>query len=167
MARQENDREDLLSEATALVERVELTVVGFERPLVAGFRKDGSASIYFGAEPAYHFNSQSELRRGYVQGLLYKTERIYGTKKGRLVSLKRHRVADEVQLLRKDLTADETSRFLDALTTRLTNVRKALEQGRYRIVGQVPSAVNVVERLCDWLVRLPIPIVIASSPRVS
>jgi hypothetical protein len=166
MALQENDREDLLAEATALVERVELTVVGFERPLVAGFRKDGSASIYFGAEPAYHFNSLGELRRGYVAGLLYKTERMNETKRGRLVSLKRHRVAGEVQLLRHDLSADETNRFLDSLTTRLTIVRKALEQRRYRIVGQVPADANVVERLRDWLVRLPIPIVIASSPRV-
>ena len=166
MARQENDREDLLADATALVERVEVAVAGFERPLVAGFRQDGSASIYFGAEPAYHFNSLGELRRGFVAGLLYKTERLSGTTLGGLVSLKRHRAAGEVQLLRHDLTPDETCRFLDALANRLTILRQSLEQRNYQIVGQVPADAKVVERLRDWLERLQVPIVIASSPRV-
>jgi len=166
MALQENEREDLLAEATALVERVELAVAAFEQPLVAGFRRDGSASIYFGAEPAYHFNSQCELRRGYVEGLLYKAEWINATKQGRLVSLRRHRVAGKVQLRRHDLTDDEASRFLGTLVTRLTILREAIDQGSYRIVGQVPADGKIVERLRVWLVRLPMPIVIASSPRV-
>ena len=42
MARRESDREDLLREATALVERAELTIEGFDEPIVVGFRRDGS-----------------------------------------------------------------------------------------------------------------------------
>ena len=47
MARQESNREDLLREATALVERVELHVPAFEEPIVVGFRRDGCASFLF------------------------------------------------------------------------------------------------------------------------
>jgi hypothetical protein len=166
MARQENDREDLLAEASALVERVELAVAGVDQPLIAGFRRDGSASTYFGADPAYHFNSQGELRRGYVEGLLYKAERVDTAKQGRLVSLRRRRSAGEVQLVRHDLTADESSHFLDALAGRLATLREALEQGRYQIVGQVPADANVIDRLRNWLDWLPRPIAIAASPRV-
>lgn len=37
MARHSEDREDILPEATALVERVELEIDGLEDPLVVGF----------------------------------------------------------------------------------------------------------------------------------
>ena len=48
MARHEEDREDLLAEATALVERAELVVEGAAESVVIGFRRDGCASIYCG-----------------------------------------------------------------------------------------------------------------------
>ena len=38
MARQEHARENLMAEATALVERVELLLTGVAEPIVAGFR---------------------------------------------------------------------------------------------------------------------------------
>src|SRR5690606_4241518 len=97
MARQEQDREDLLKEATALVERVELAIDGMPEHVVVGFRADGCASFYFGPEPVWHFNTSQELRRAYVGGLLYKAEQ------GRLVSLQRNRTSGQVQLLRHEL----------------------------------------------------------------
>lgn len=45
MARSEGPREDLLAEAVALVERVELSTDSSEVPVVIGFRKDGCASF--------------------------------------------------------------------------------------------------------------------------
>ncbi|HEV3024921.1 MAG TPA: hypothetical protein VGX76_20740 [Pirellulales bacterium] len=166
MARQEQDREDLLAEATALVERVELAVEGFDEPLVAGFRRDGSASVYFGADPAYHFNSHGELRRAYAAGLLYKAEGVSQSRHGRLVALERCRAAGEVQLVRHELDADENARFLDALSRRLASLGEALHQGQYRLVGQVPADADVVARVRDWLARVPTPVAIATSPRV-
>ncbi len=63
MARHEEEREDLMRDAKALVDRIELVVPGFEEPVVVGFRTNGAASFYFGQDAVYHFNSQLELRR--------------------------------------------------------------------------------------------------------
>jgi hypothetical protein len=83
MARQPEDREDLLAEATALVERAELRLPGDARTIVAGFRATGCGSLFFGADPVYQFNSARQLRRAFVGGELYKAER------GQLVALTR------------------------------------------------------------------------------
>jgi len=72
MAREEEPREDLLREATALVERVELQIEGFAETIVAGFRRDGAASFYFGQDFVFQFNTANQLRRGYVEGRLFK-----------------------------------------------------------------------------------------------
>ena len=53
MARQESNREDLMQEATGLFRRVEWTVPFAHDPVVAGFKKNGAFSVYFGAEPVY------------------------------------------------------------------------------------------------------------------
>src|SRR5688572_3927720 len=127
MSRHEHDREDLMREAAALVERVELAVPGEGAPVVAGFRRDGSLSVYFGADPVYQFNSAGELRRAYVGGLLYKAER------GRLVRLARQRGVEEVVLLRHELDAAETEAFVAAMQSRLAGLRECLENGPARI----------------------------------
>src|SRR5262245_38526664 len=109
MSRRESDREDLLREATALVERAELNVPGYNDPIVAGFRKDGSASFYFGADLVCQFNAAGELRRAYVASLLYKAER------GRLVALRRQRSDTEVALVRCTLDDAESAALVETL----------------------------------------------------
>ena len=161
MAHREQEREDLLTEATALVERVELRVAAFSAPLVIGFRAQGAASVYFGAEPAYHFNSRGQLRRAHVLGLLYKAER------GKLASLTRRRAAGEVQLIRRDLAADETERFLASLSADLMALGEALNQGRFARVGQRPEAGDVVGRVQAWLAERRGGIEVADSPKVA
>ena len=47
MARQEQEREDLLREAVALVERIEVQTAREQGTVVIGFRRDGAASVYF------------------------------------------------------------------------------------------------------------------------
>ena len=101
MARSEHDREDLLAEATALVERVEFTTPAFAEPIIFGVRRDGCLSVYLSADEAYHFNTRHELRRAYLDGRLLKAER------QRLVALTRNRTATEVQLVRHQLTWTE------------------------------------------------------------
>ncbi len=93
MDRQQSDREDLLAEATALVERIELVLPGYAEPIVAGFRASDCASLFFGTDPVYQFNSQRQLRRAFVDGLLYKAEC------GRLVSLTRTQNVLAVELI--------------------------------------------------------------------
>lgn len=158
--RLEVDREDLLREATALVERVELAAGDVGEPVVVGFRANGAASVYFGADPAYHFTSAGELRRAYAAGRLVKAEA------RQLASMTRQRPGGEVQLVRHDLTPDETDQFLRELTERLHQLRRQLDDGSARVVGEVPTGGNVVARVKTWLATLVLPPAIAVSPRV-
>jgi hypothetical protein len=157
MAREESDREDLLREAVALIERVELKPPAGEN-IFFGFRRDGSASCYFGPDPAFHFNTRHELRRAYVDGLLYKAEQ------RKLIALRRERTTGEVQLIRHECDRKETAALLDDLETRLSALAAMLASGELTIVGQVPSEIDVVARVSDWLQSLDRPIAIATSP---
>lgn len=161
MARQESDREDLLREATALVERAELAVAGEPEPVIVGFRRDGSPSIFIGGERVYQFNTSGELRRAFADGLLYKAER------GRLISLRRERSEHEVALVRRDLTDHETVAFLTAALQRLAGLSEALQAHSFRLIGQVPADGDVPARVCEWLAVLPAELTVARSPRVA
>jgi len=160
MARKEADREDLLREATALVERVEVKVAGFEEPIVVGFRRDGSASFFFGADPVYQFNTARELRRAYIGGLLYKAER------GRLVSLTRERSEAAVFLNRTQLNKNDAEAIVKRLGDQLRALHVALSVGQFSIAGQVPAGADVVRRISDWLTAIPQPVPIARAPNV-
>ena len=160
MSRSESDREDLLREATALVERIELPLPGYDEPIVVGFRKDGSASFFFGPDPVYQFNTAGELRRAYANGLLYKAET------GRLVSLRRERSATETALVRHELTPDETTALLAGLTGHFEQLRAALQVDAHQVLREVPAAANLPPRILAWLQQLPTTIPIASAPRV-
>jgi hypothetical protein len=160
MAREEEPREDLLREATALVERVELQIERFADPIVAGFRRDGAASFYFGQDFVFQFNTANQLRRGYVEGRLFKAE------SGRLVKLTRRRTANEVQLLRHDCTDSETQEFLATACAKLVALQKALVDVEFRTIGQVPASGDPAGRVRDWLLQLAQPITVACSPSV-
>ena len=157
MSRQESDREDLLREATALVERAEITVPGFDEPIVVGFRRDGSLSVFFGPDPVYQFNAAGELRRAFSSSLLYKAER------GGLVALRRERGEAEVALVRTALTADETTDFLNAAHRRLTDLAATLGTRSFTITGQVSIDANVVARVQEWLAAMPRNIPVAQA----
>lgn len=150
MARRESDREDLLREATALVERVELSLDAGQkgRSITAGFRANGAVSIFFGADPVYQFTAAGALRRAYCDGLLFKAVR------GRLASMHRVRQADEVQLVRRDLTNAENRSFLMRMRSQLSELTAAIEGGTFTVVGQVPVEADVVGRLKAWLTQL-------------
>jgi hypothetical protein len=157
MARDESDREDLLREATALVERIELSARDglIPRPvpvrdrergnIVIGFRAGGAVSIFFGADPVYQFNTAGELRRAYCDGLLFKADR------HRLVSLRRVREHDAVQLVRQELTDPEQSAFLSRMSGDLRDLRTRLHRDAYDIVGQIPVDADVSARALAWL----------------
>jgi hypothetical protein len=158
MARQETPREDLLAEATALVERVEIAVPGFPEPIVAGFRKDGCASVYFGESPAYHFNTRGQLRRAFIDPLLYKAEG------GKLVSLQRQRGPGETALVRHELTEDEAAALLEDCARRLIRLTERLAAGEFRILRQVPAEGGQLRHLRAYLTQLPLPPVVARAP---
>jgi hypothetical protein len=172
MARDEADREDLLREATALVERIELAPIqradvapvdsqaaNADDRIVAGFRAGGALSIFFGSDPVYQFNAAGELRRAYVGGQLFKAVR------GRLVSLERQRSSNEARLYSQELPAAEQDSFLEAMQERLRQLRANMDAASLRVAGQVPADADVLSRVRHWLVRhAGTPI--AESPRV-
>jgi len=165
MAREELDKEDLLREATALVERVELATVdhaGEKHTIVVGFRRDGAASYFFDADPVYQFNAKRELRRGFHDGKLIKAER------GRLVEMTRSRTEAETVLERRELTESESGEFLDTCRLRLnTLVAHRLRQG-YTLVGQVPTGTDVMKRvIAETEEILRDEIKIAAQPNLS
>jgi hypothetical protein len=138
-----------------------VVAIGPDEHVVIGFRANGAGSLFFGGEPAYHFNFANELRRAYRAGELIKAER------GQLVALVRRREAAEVQLVRRELDAKETAAFMQELSQHLSRVIAALNEGRFSLVGEVPLGADVVGRARRWLDRLAGNIVIAQSARVS
>jgi hypothetical protein len=161
MAREEHDREDLLAEAKALVERVSLRIVGAADEVIVGFRRDGCASVYMNTDRAYHFNTAGQLRRAYVDGLLVKAEH------ARLASLRRERAEGAVELVRHDLCPQETQVFLDTMRRALEALGSSLATGSFEVKGQVPEGADVVGRVRGWLAALPAEPQIAASPRAT
>lgn len=169
MAEQEQDREDLLREATALVERIELrgwhndsvragAICADAEPLVIGFRRDGAISFFFGADPVLQFNAQGELRRAYHNGKLLKAER------ARLVELTRQRTPGAVLLARREMPLEEMREWLDSMLRRLHELKQQLQTQGYTISGQVPEDRDLLGRVQSWLAQLPDAIVIARRP---
>lgn len=161
MAREESDREDLLREATALVERIELGLINADssKHIVVGFRSNGAASFFFGSRTVYQFNAAGELRRAFCEGQLIKASR------GRLISLRRNRVQNETQLLSRELNDAEQAEFLESMSKCLREFVTTLNSRNITIVGQVPDNANVLSRVQSWLAKHEVP-TIARSARV-
>lgn len=160
MPRQEHDREDLLREATALIERISLQLTGHDEEIVIGFRHDGSASIYFGTSRVYQFTTGGHLRRAFSGELLYKAER------GTLVALNRERKNDVVELTRRVLSQAQTQAFLVEMREKLDLLHDALAKRNFDVLGQVPADVDLLQRTACWLDEFVARVRIAQSPRV-
>jgi len=161
MPHQSKDREDLLAEATALVERISFRISGYDDDIVVGFRPEHSASFYFGADSVYQFTSDGQLRRAFQGELLFKAE------KGRLISLRRERTANEVALVRHILDDLETDVLLGQVRHDLETLHDALAKRNFVIAGQVPSAADLVSRVDCWIDEFAGRIRIATSPHVA
>ncbi len=141
MARHEADREDLMAEATALRERVELELPGESEHVVAGFRDNGGCSIYFGPDPVFHFDDGGGLRRAFVAGDLYRSQ------EKTLARLTRTRTGSAVHLVRHDLDPAELTRFIAGMRDHLQRLDDALAGGAARVVQQVPADQDFRPRL--------------------
>jgi hypothetical protein len=158
MSRQEHDREDILREATALVARAEFIAPPFPQPIVAGFRRDGSASFFFGSERVLQFNSQGELRRAFDNGTMLKADH------RRLVALHRERDREQVVLRSHPLTDEAQQQFLQEASALLQGLRNAFYQRQVRMVRQVPEDQDVAEQIAQWLTRCGELLVVAARP---
>lgn len=152
MARHEADKEDLIAEASALVDRFEFVnragtaadtdngqkqghsapvdpyvaeAVAFENHscVVAGFRRDASFSIYFGQNPFYQFTPQHQLRRAWENGYLFRSQG------HTLARLDRQRGPTGTVLQRTDLTAAELEGFFDRMRNHLDRFIRGIDTG--------------------------------------
>ena len=141
MARNESDREDLMQEATGLVRRAEWRVSFQAEVIVAGFKRNGSWSIYFGSDPVYQFDADGRLRRAFADGFLWRTQ---GTT---LARLQRERTDFESELQRHDLTELELSEFLRELQQRLHALLNSIDCGEASLLRQAPDDGDVTTEL--------------------
>jgi hypothetical protein len=144
VAREPEQREDLMRDATALVERTEVVWQSGEPAVVMGRRASGAVSFYFGEDPAYHFTSDGQLRRAYVGGLLYKGEG------GRLVEMRRVRIPGELQLQSRVLSSEEQSLFLEKLAGQMEQLLARYDNGDCEVVAEIPAGNAIVSRLMEW-----------------
>ncbi len=160
MARQEEDREDLMAEAKGLAQRAELALPEFAEPIVLGRKVNGCLSIYISGDLVYHFNSQGELRRAYVQGRLIKAER------GQLVAMQRHRTDSEVQLLSQLLNPKQQEELLTQCSTWLQRIIAPLAAAQDVLLRRAPEDLTSDE-LQRWLAHISRPLVVATRPHAS
>jgi hypothetical protein len=151
LAKQEVDREDILREATALVNRVEVKFsgrVGGDH-IVFGFRECGSLAIYFGAEPVYQFNVNQALRRAYHQGCLLKAVDCL------LVSMRRERQNGKLELISTSWDDKKTREFIGQVCRDMSQLVEAIEAGEVQVIGfvaavQQTTAETLTTQFCNW-----------------
>ncbi|MBB74811.1 MAG: hypothetical protein CMJ75_09890 [Planctomycetaceae bacterium] len=158
MARAQQPREELLRDATALVERVALQVSYWTEPVVVGFRSNGAVSIYFGEDPVYQFNCDDELRRSHWKGQRIKAQQ------RQLKLLRQKPDSPRLQLSNTDLGTEQTNAFVDELAKRLELLRTAVFHRKLRVIGQVPEQPDLLPRLHNWLESLAAHPTIALTP---
>jgi hypothetical protein len=160
MAHECHDREDLLRDARALAPRVQIqaTLGGRRVSLFAGFRGE-ALSLYYGADPVFHFNAEGELRRAFIGGRLVKADA------GRLVTMERVHTPTAVELRAGEVPFAAQEQLLADLAVRLAELRDVVAAGDYVLDGQVPPDGDALERLAVWLEPDRRPVA-AESPRV-
>ena len=163
MAREESDREDILAEAVALIDRVQFRCDWFpDDCIVIGFRRNSAVSLFLGQDEVYHFNDTNQLRRGYWHGTLLKAE------SGRIVQMVRQRNERETMLRSRQLDAEQQQQVIDRLQQRLRQLGDSLRVGEMQVEGEVSgTGADVCQRWLDWRMDLPPQLRIAASPRVS
>jgi len=130
MARQEQDREDLMREATALFPRAEFQLLQHSEPVFWGRKQSGHFSFYFGGDPVYQFDQTGHLRRAFLGGYLYRTQ---GTT---LARLNRVRTEDSSSLQRYDLNAQELAAVLKTMADCFLELQKNLkDESRFQLAS--------------------------------
>jgi hypothetical protein len=149
MAKIESDKEDLIVEATALVERAEYLPDNeptFPWNVVTiGYRKDGSLSLYCDQDPFYQFDNAGRLRRAHVGGLLYRSQ------SGTLAELNRQRTEHQTILQRKDLNTDQKNQFQRQMTDCLNRLQSAFGAGQLHKNRSVPADLCLTERTMAFI----------------
>ncbi len=160
MAKDAHDREDLLRDATALPERIELVVltdkeVGntlepFEQPVFCGFREGDAFSFYWGQDTVFQFNVAGELRRAYWQ------ERMVATYQRQLHWLSPDSSSGRLRLARTAFSEQESERFLAMAAQYVAAVEEALAKETATVVGCFPVDADVAGKVLRCLQEIDV-----------
>lgn len=142
MAKQAEDREDLLRDATAYERRIEFLPLD-QLPIFVGFREGGEPSFYFGQNHVLQYNSQGELRRAFWQ------DRMLASYKHKLHWLERG--AGRVRLTRTPLDEEAYREFAAVSVAALQALLSALLADNLPIKAEVPVAGNLRAEIREWL----------------
>lgn len=159
MALEDHDREDLLRDACAMVERGECCMAG--RQVVVGFRDRGQLSLYCGPDPVFQFNADRQLRRAYFQG------RKIAADQGQLVEVVQKTRGGKVELVKVPVDQETRNCLMESLKEWLSKIDNSALWNPFS--WQFPEEVDsdcFRERLIDWLAQLPDEPEIADAPNV-
>jgi hypothetical protein len=155
MARNEADREDLIREAVALTERIELQVCGHDELVTVGFRTTKAMSVFIGQDPVYQFDPEGRLRRAFVDGFLFRSQH------NTLARMVRERTETQTLLLRSDLTSEELSAFRNQMLEALQTLHQEIQSGVAVVSRSVPidadlrpqvlAGIDLVLNASPWL----------------
>ncbi|MFK8114143.1 MAG: hypothetical protein AB8B91_18220 [Rubripirellula sp.] len=153
MAIEEHDREDLLKDGRTMPTRGQCSFGEVE--LMVGFRPQGQASLYCGADPVFQFNQDHELRRAFFRGQRFSADN------QRLVRLARQSSGGKVQFVPHAIgSAVEAELFQEFADWH----QKLLEQNSrssWRVIESTPG--EFLSRLHSWI-ELAMPMRIAHAP---
>ena len=145
MATNESPREDLIREATALIERAELQLSPDSPLITIGYRRNNAFSLFIDQDPVYQFDPDCRLLRAFVNGLLYRSQQTT------LARMQRQRSAAQTILNRTDLSAEQLMEFRQNMAQHLARILQAIEAGQFSIVRQIPDQFEVAVRVSATL----------------
>lgn len=140
----EHGREDVMTEAVSLIERIECRYSENAEPAVLGFNQQRWLFVYFGSDPMYRFDELGRLRRAFVDGMLYRTA------ESTLAIMERHSSRNQSEpgqkegsyLLRRDLSLDELKEFHARMLRELQQLNFGLETRN--ILRQIPAGESML-----------------------
>ncbi len=145
MARIEEDREDLMRDATALVRRMEIQIDGQEELIFIGYKRSGYLSIYLSQDLVYHFDDSCQLRRAFIKPFLYRSE---GES---LTRLARARTESTSELHSAKLSDEELVQFQLEMQNYIRTLQGALSEGRFKVIKQIPDEGDLPKELLSSL----------------
>ncbi|TWT40704.1 hypothetical protein KOR42_49070 [Thalassoglobus neptunius] len=161
MARNETDREDLFDEFRSARVKWEFVDQRHNSQIVAGIRHDERLSIYFSADPCYHFDAENRLMRAFVDGKLLRTHGTF------LAQLHRIRTEQETVLQRRDIEGDELKELLGDVHTDLKRFGESLAQNQLTVSrsSHETSDLGLLEGRLESILKHPIALAPAFPTR--
>lgn len=149
MARKEEDKEDLIVDATALVNRAEYVPAPDDTNrwslVTVGFRKDGCFSLYFDQDPFYQFDASGHLRRACIGRFLFRSQG------NTLARLNRERLVEQTTLQRIDLDDEQLHMFRNQMLEHLQSFQHAIRTGTMKRGRSVTTCEDIDHQMLNFI----------------